>query len=75
VNPQSVSAVYKRSLGNGSAFRTNGLFFIIDENAAAADSTMAGAQLGCEFAAIDTLKLDFCEMQLARAWPGSGHAA
>lgn len=58
VNPQGVSAVYKRSLGNGAALRASGLYFIVDEDAAAADSTMTGAQLGYDFAASDRLKLD-----------------
>lgn len=58
VNPQGVSAVYKRSLGGGAAFRANGLFFIVDEDAVAADSTMVGAQLGYDLTASDTLKLD-----------------
>ncbi len=58
VNPQGVSAVYKRSLGNGSALRVNGLYFLVDEDAVAADSRMAGAQLGYDFTASDTLKFD-----------------
>lgn len=58
VNPQGVSAVYKRSLGGGSAFRANGLFFIVDEDAVAADSTMSGVQLGYDFAASDALRFD-----------------
>jgi hypothetical protein len=58
VNPQGVSAIYKRSLGGGAVFRANGLFFIVDEDAAAADSTMAGAQLGYDFAISNSLKVD-----------------
>jgi hypothetical protein len=58
VNPQGVSAVYKRSLGNGSALRVNGLYFFVDEDAVAADSRMAGAQLGYDFTASDKLKFD-----------------
>jgi hypothetical protein len=58
VNPQGVSAVYKRSLGNGSAFRVNGLYFLVDEDAVAADSRMAGAQFGYDFTASDKLKFD-----------------
>jgi hypothetical protein len=58
VNPQGVSAIYKHSLGEGAAFRANGLFFIVDENAVAAESTMLGAQLGYDFTASDTFKLD-----------------
>jgi len=58
VNPQGVSVVYKRSLGNGSALRVNGLYFLVDEDAVAADSRMAGAQLGYDFTASDKLKFD-----------------
>ncbi len=58
VNPQGLSAVYKRSLGDRSALRANALFFIVDEDAVAADSTMSGVQLGYDFAASDALKLD-----------------
>lgn len=58
VNPQGLSATYKHSLGDGSALRANGLFFVVDEDAVAADSTMAGVQLGYDFVAGDALKLD-----------------
>lgn len=58
VNPQGVSAIYQRSLGGGAVLRANGLFFIVDEDAVAADSTMAGAQLGYDFAVSDSLKVD-----------------
>ncbi len=58
VNPKGVSAVYKRSLGNGSALRVNGLYFLVDEDVVAADSRMAGAQLGYDFTASDKLKFD-----------------
>lgn len=58
VNPQGVSALYKRSLGGGSALRANGLFFIVDEDAVGADGTMTGAQLGYDVAAGDALKFD-----------------
>lgn len=46
VNPQGVGAVYKRQLPGGSALRASGLYFLVDEQAAGADSTMLGAQLG-----------------------------
>jgi hypothetical protein len=42
---RSSSLIYKRSLADGSALRASTLFFIVDE-AAGADSTMNGAQLG-----------------------------
>ena len=58
VNPQGVSAVYKRALADGSALRANSLFFVIDENAVAADSTMVGGQLGYDSAAFSDWKLD-----------------
>ncbi|MGH8027122.1 MAG: putative porin [Pseudoxanthomonas sp.] len=46
VNPQGISAVYKLPLSGGGAFRANGLFFSVDEQAAGPDSTMGGVQLG-----------------------------
>ncbi len=58
VNPQGVSAVYRHALADGSAFRANGLFFIIDERAVAADSTMAGAQLGYDTRTLGKWKFD-----------------
>ncbi|HEX7011316.1 MAG TPA: putative porin [Steroidobacteraceae bacterium] len=58
VNPQGVSAVYRRPLEGGSAFRVNGLFFLVDEDAVAADSTMTGMQLGYDFLAGDAFKFD-----------------
>jgi hypothetical protein len=51
VNPQGASAIYKVSLANGTALRVNGLFFIVDEQSDAADSTMKGAQVGYDSAA------------------------
>ncbi|MBV6416758.1 MAG: hypothetical protein CMLOHMNK_01373 [Steroidobacteraceae bacterium] len=58
VNPQGVSAVYRHALSDGSAFRANGLFFIIDERAVAADSTMLGAQFGYDTRTLGKWKLD-----------------
>lgn len=58
VNPQGVSAVYKLPMKNGSAFRANGLFFIVDEQAAGPESTMLGAQIGYDTAALGHWKLD-----------------
>ena len=50
VNPQGLGAVYRRSLAHGSAFRTNGLFFIIDEQIEGPESTVKGAQFGYDSA-------------------------
>ena len=58
VNPQGVSAMYKRPLADGSALRANSLFFVVDENAVAADSTMVGGQLGYDSAAFGGWKFD-----------------
>ncbi|MBL8271410.1 putative porin [Steroidobacter sp.] len=58
VNPQGLSGVYKHKLADGSALRASGLFFIIDEAAVAADSTMVGAQLGYDTAEIGNFKFD-----------------
>lgn len=58
VNPQGISAVYKRPLANGAALRASSLFFVVDEQAVAADSTMVGAQLGYDSAATGDWKYD-----------------
>jgi hypothetical protein len=59
VNPQGASAVYKHALGNGGAFRANGLFFVVDEQAAGPESTMLGAQLGYESPSPGDWRYDF----------------
>lgn len=58
VNPQGASAVYKYKLANGSALRASGLFFIVDEQAATSDTTMAGLQLGYDSASFGNWKYD-----------------
>jgi len=58
VNPQGFSAAYKHQLGSSSAFRATGLFFVLDEQATAADSTMTGAQLGFDSTLSSSLKYD-----------------
>jgi len=58
VNPQGVSAVYKLPLAGGGAFRANGLFFSIDEQAAGPDSTMGGVQLGFDSPGYGGFKYD-----------------
>jgi hypothetical protein len=58
VNPQGASAVYKHAFANGSAFRANGLFFVIDERAVASDSTMVGAQFGYDTPTMGHWKFD-----------------
>jgi hypothetical protein len=58
VNPQGVAGVYKHKLADGSALRANGLFFIVDEDAVAADSTMVGGQIGYDTAELGDFKFD-----------------
>lgn len=58
VNPQGIGAVYRHAFADGSAFRASGLGFIIDERAVGADSTMIGAQVGYDTAAIGHWKFD-----------------
>jgi hypothetical protein len=58
VNPQGVSGVYKQELANGSTLRASGLFFIVDEDAVAADSTMIGGQVGYDSASLGDWKFD-----------------
>jgi hypothetical protein len=58
VNPQGLSGAYKHKLSNGSALRANALFFIVDEDAVAADSTMVGAQVGYDTAQLGDFKFD-----------------
>ncbi|HEY5759134.1 MAG TPA: putative porin [Steroidobacter sp.] len=58
VNPQGLSGAYKHKLSNGSALRANALFFIVDEDAVAADSTMVGGQIGYDTAQLGDFKFD-----------------
>lgn len=58
VNPQGAAAVYKRALAGGGAFRANGLFFVVDEQAAGPDSTMLGGQFGFDSPAFGHWKYD-----------------
>jgi hypothetical protein len=58
VNPQGLGATYKHALGNGGALRTNALFFLVDEDAGGADSTMGGVQLGYDSPAYGGFKYD-----------------
>lgn len=58
VNPQGASGVYKHKLADGSAVRAGGLFFIVDEDAVAADSTMLGGQVGYDSAAFGDWQFD-----------------
>lgn len=58
VNPQGLSGVYKHKLGDGSALRASGLFFVVDESAAGADSTMVGGQIGYDTAQLGDFKFD-----------------
>jgi len=57
VNPQGLGAVYRRPLADG-ALRAAGLFFVVDESAAGADSTMRGLQLGFESPAFGAWSFD-----------------
>jgi hypothetical protein len=45
VNPQGVSAVYTLPLWSRASMRMSGIYFIIDENPAGADSRMRGGQI------------------------------
>lgn len=58
VNPQGVSATWKHALGNGAALRANSLFFIIDERATGANSTLRGVQLGYDTPRLGDWKFD-----------------
>jgi hypothetical protein len=58
VNPQGVSGMYKHRLGDGSALRASGLFFIVDEDAAGPDSTMVGGQVGYDSADFGNFRFD-----------------
>lgn len=58
VNPQGLSGVYKHKLGDGSALRASGLFFIVDEDAVGPDSTMSGGQVGYDTASLGDFKFD-----------------
>lgn len=58
VNPQGLSANWKHALAGGGALRANGLFFVVDEQATGADSTMAGAQIGYDTPALGHWRFD-----------------
>ncbi|MBS0514481.1 MAG: putative porin [Proteobacteria bacterium] len=58
VTPQGISANYKLPLADGSAFKANALYFVIDEQAAGPDSTMAGAQFVYESPTLGPWKFD-----------------
>ncbi|HWK51237.1 MAG TPA: putative porin [Steroidobacter sp.] len=58
VNPQGLSGVYRHKLADGSALRASGLFFVIDEDSAGADSTMLGGQVGYDSADLGNFKFD-----------------
>lgn len=58
VNPQGIGATYKHALADGGALRANGLFFVVDERAGGADSTMGGVQLGYDSPAYGGFKYD-----------------
>jgi hypothetical protein len=58
VNPQGLGATYRHALAGGSALRANGLFFVIDESALGADSTMRGLQLGFDTRTFGNWKAD-----------------
>lgn len=58
VNPQGISANWKQPLAGGGSLRANGLFFVIDEQATAADSTMAGLQLGYDSPTLGNWRFD-----------------
>lgn len=58
VNPQGLSGVYKHKLGDSSALRASGLFFIVDEDAVGPDSTMVGGQVGYDSAGLGDFKFD-----------------
>ena len=52
VIPQGLSAVFSEPLASAT-LRASALFFIIDEQAVAADATMRGVQVGYDFAPAD----------------------
>lgn len=58
VNPQGLAATYRHALDNGAALRANGLFFVVNESAGGADSTMLGAQVGFDTRSFGQWKYD-----------------
>ena len=58
VNPQGVSGLYRHAMVNGGTFRANGLFFVVDEQAAGPESTMLGGQLGYDSPSLGAWKYD-----------------
>lgn len=58
VMPQGVAATYKHPDTYGGQFRANGMFFVVDEQAADSDSTMAGLQFGYQTRAFNAWSFD-----------------
>ncbi|MFT3790841.1 MAG: putative porin [Rudaea sp.] len=58
VTPQGIGANYKLALAGGGAFKANALYYVIDEQAAGSESTMAGAQFVYESPALGAWKFD-----------------
>lgn len=58
VNPQGIAATWRHARADGSAWRANGLFFLVDERVAGADSTMLGVQFGHDTRAFGDWKFD-----------------
>jgi len=58
VNPQGVSAVYKKPLAGGGALRASALAFAIDTRAVGSDSYMGGVQLGFDSPDFGPFKFD-----------------
>jgi hypothetical protein len=58
VSPQGVSAAYKMPLGNGASIKVTGLYFLVDESVAWANSDMIGGQIGVETAPSAPVKFE-----------------
>lgn len=58
VTPQGISANYKLPLDGAGTIKANALYFVIDEQAAGPDSTMAGGQLVYESPTLGAWKFD-----------------
>jgi len=58
ITPQGIGMNYKLPLAGGGALKANALYYVIDEQAAGSESTMAGAQLVYESPALGSWKFD-----------------
>jgi Putative porin len=69
VNPQGVGANYAIPLGGG-ALRFSGLYFLVDQSVAGADSSMWGVQIGVDMPLSEFFRFELSAAQYDYSLPG-----